>query len=115
VCPATGGVGAEALGAARLRIVQANDAVVLPGTRVIGGCPTRDGFELRTQHEVITTRVVVNAAGLHADELSAALDGEAFTIYPCRGQYAELRKSRAHWVNGLVSPVPHALGHSLGV
>ena len=113
--PATGRVEPEALVAALLRIVQAHGAVVLPGTRVIGGSPTRDGFELRTEHEVITARVVVNAAGLHADELSAVLDGEPFTIFPCRGEYAELRKSRAHWVNGLVYPVPHPSGHSLGV
>jgi L-2-hydroxyglutarate oxidase LhgO len=113
--PATGRVEPEALVNALFRIVQANDAVVLPGTQVIGGSPTRDGFELRTEHEVITTRIVVNAAGLHADELSATLDGEAFTIFPCRGEYAELRKARTHWVNGLVYPVPHASGHGLGV
>jgi L-2-hydroxyglutarate oxidase LhgO len=113
--PATGRVEPEALIRALLRIAQSHDAMVLTGTRVVGGGPSAHGFEIRTEHETISTRVVVNAAGLHADELSAALGGERFTIYPCRGEYAELRKPRSHWVNGLVYPVPAASGHSLGV
>jgi L-2-hydroxyglutarate oxidase LhgO len=113
--PATGRVEPEALVSALLRIVQSKESVVLNGTRVSGGRATSDGFELKTDQETITTRVVVNAAGLYADELSAALGGERFTIYPCRGEYAELRKARAGMVNGLVYPVPLPSGHGLGV
>jgi L-2-hydroxyglutarate oxidase LhgO len=113
--PATGRVEPEALIRALLRVAQSHDTTVLPGTRVIGGSPATEGFEIRTEHETISTRAVINAAGLHADEISAALGGERFTIYPCRGEYAELRKARTGWVNGLVYPVPAASGHSLGV
>jgi glycerol-3-phosphate dehydrogenase len=98
-----------------LQVAEGNDALFLRGTSLTGGERNGNGFSLRTEHETIGARVVVNAAGLHADEVSEMLGGERFTIYPCRGEYAELKKSKAHWLNGLVYPLPHPQGHGLGV
>ena len=113
--PGTGRVEPEALVRTLLQIAESNDAIFLRGTRITGGEWTQNAFELRTEHEAITARAVVNAAGLHADEVSEMLGGERFRIYPCRGEYAELKKSKAHWLNGLVYPLPHPKGHGLGV
>jgi L-2-hydroxyglutarate oxidase LhgO len=113
--PNTGRVETEALVRALARRAESAGAVLLRGARLLGREPRAEGFGLRLEHETITARIVVNAAGLYADDVSGLLGGEPFTIYPVRGEYAELRTSRRHWVNGLVYPLPLASGHGLGV
>jgi L-2-hydroxyglutarate oxidase LhgO len=113
--PGTGIVEAEALVRTLLQIAEKHDAVFLRGTTFAAGEWTGSAFEVRTEREAIEARSIVNAAGLHADDVSAALGGETFTIYPCRGEYVQLRKSKAHWLNGLVYPLPEPSGHGLGV
>lgn len=113
--PNTGIVEPEALVLALASALADAGGYLLPGTRVTAASPNSGGIVIRTEHEAILGRVVVNAAGLYADEVSALLDGEAFRIYPCRGEYAELTASKRHLVHALVYPLPHPSGHGLGV
>ena len=113
--PDSGIVNAEELVKALLRTGADEGVMFLPGTRLVGADRHVEGMVLTTQRESILARVVVNAAGLYADEVSRMLGGETFTIYPCRGEYAEFTPAKRSLVNALVYPLPHASGHGLGV
>ncbi|MBO0722094.1 MAG: FAD-dependent oxidoreductase [Blastocatellia bacterium] len=113
--PNTGIVDAEELIKALQRIARSQDAHILTKTRVIGA-EVKNGLALiRTEREEVAARVVINAAGLYADEVAKMFGYDRYTIYPCRGEYTELPPSRSGIVNGLVYPLPLPTGHGLGV
>jgi L-2-hydroxyglutarate oxidase LhgO len=109
--PNTGIVEAEALVRALASDCKDRGVLMLPGTSLEGGDWRRGEFELQTPRETFRARVVVNTAGLYADDISLMLGGERFQIYPMRGEYAELTKQKRHMVRGLVYPMPGTAGH----
>ena len=111
--PLSGIVQAEALVKTLARLCRERDVAMVVGSPLVAAQSSHDGVALTTPHETIEAGTVVNAAGLYADQVSRMLAGLAFTIYPCRGEYAELAASKREWINGLIYPLPHGVG--LGV
>ena len=113
--PTSGRIEPETYVRVLTRLCEAAGVAVLRGAKLTGARPAGDRIEVTTPHESIHAATVVNAAGLYADDVSRMLGGQLFTIYPCRGEYAELAPGSRYLVNGMVYPVPHTPGHSLGV
>ncbi|MCG3161246.1 MAG: L-2-hydroxyglutarate oxidase LhgO [Acidobacteria bacterium] len=111
----TGIVEAEALIRALERIAKSNGAHILTNTRVIGADAENGLATIRTEREEFGARVVINCAGLYSDDVARMFGYDEHTIYPCRGEYAELLPSARKLVNGLVYPLPLPTLHGLGV
>jgi glycerol-3-phosphate dehydrogenase len=121
--PSTGIVSAEELVHAYARVATNQGANIVTRAQVVSlepsGTSVRVGLKIGdeedSQHETIEAKCVINAAGLYADEVAAMLGNHSWRIYPVRGEYCEVRGSRASLINNLVYPLPHADGISLGV
>lgn len=113
----TGIVAAEELTKAYARVAADQGAHVVLNARVERLEPLRDGTRVMSTAGEIETRCLVNSAGLFADEVAALLGSSMarHRIYPVRGEYCELARGKQDWINGLVYPLPHTDGKSLGV
>jgi glycerol-3-phosphate dehydrogenase len=129
--PSTGIVSAEELVRAYARVAVEQGAHIVTRAQVVSLEPTpktihvgiRVGEDVSTPpgqdeiaaHETIEARCVINAAGLYADDVAALIGNNSWKIYPVRGEYCEVRGPRRSLINGLVYPLPHADGLSLGM
>lgn len=68
---------------------------------------TATGYLLETNKGDLEASFLVNAAGLHADELAHQLGvGKEYQIVPFRGEYYELQPDRTHLCKSMIYPTP---------
>jgi glycerol-3-phosphate dehydrogenase len=121
--PSTGILSSEELVKAYARVATEQGAHIVTRARVEALEPRGEAIRVTLrigdgdagQRETIDAQCVVNAAGLHADEVAAMMGNRSWRIYPVRGEYCEVRGPRAGLINSLVYPLPHADEFSLGV
>jgi len=67
---------------------------------------------LLTNRGLIEIRVIINAAGLHADEMAKGV-GENFKIKPLKGEYQLFDKQWGNLVNHILFPIPTKLSKGI--
>ena len=79
-------------------------------TCVTGFERTRDGWEVKTDKGTLSTRIVVNAAGVYADELHNAVSPKKLHITPRRGDYYLLDRTTGGYVSHTLFQLPSKYG-----
>jgi glycerol-3-phosphate dehydrogenase len=115
--PSAGILASEDLVKAYARVAADHGANIVTNAKVDRLEAVPDAIRVASAAGEIETRCLVNSAGLFADEVAGLLGSKMaqHRIYPVRGEYCELVRSRQDWVRGLVYPVPHHLRVTLGV
>jgi glycerol-3-phosphate dehydrogenase len=86
---------------------QANGVHLLTGWEVRSARHAFGAWEIRSAGgEILRARRVVNAAGLHADEVSAAFGAEDFRITPRKGEEYILERGASGLPSRVIFPVP---------
>lgn len=87
-----------------------NGAQVLLKHEVTGMEKTPEGFVIHTNKEYIRSRIVINAAGVHADDVHNMVCEPEFSIIPSRGEYYVMDKNQRRLVNHVIFQCPTKLG-----
>ena len=95
------------------------DNAVINGAKVLLETEAKDiiiekgqTYGILTNKGLIETRVIINAAGLYADEM-AKIAEESFKINPLKGEYQLFDKQWGNLVNHILFPIPTKLSKGI--
>jgi (S)-2-hydroxyglutarate dehydrogenase len=89
---------------------------IFPGNKVLSIKENGAFIQVETDHQTLTTRLVINCSGLYSDQV-AKLTGMKvdYRIIPFRGEYYKIKEAKQHLVKHLIYPVPDPAFPFLGV
>lgn len=93
----------------------ANGTRFFLNNRVVAVKKDNDLFSVTTSRGIFKTRVLVNAAGMFSDKISAMVGVDEYRIYPCRGEYLILDKIANDYLTIPVYPAPTQGNSGLGI
>ncbi len=74
----------------------------------------KDGYEIISANgKKITTKCVINAAGVYSDSISEMVNDKEFTVHPRRGEYMLLDKECGDLVRHTIFTVPTKMGKGI--
>jgi len=111
--PGGGIVSPWELAVALAETAKRNGVVFMLGTEVTGITKVEGRYLAATSTGNIKARVVVNAAGLHADTVHGFLKEPDFSITPNKGQYFLLDKSAGDLVSRTIFQCPNEFGKGI--
>jgi glycerol-3-phosphate dehydrogenase len=89
------------------RAAERHGAILRTGFRVKSVERRGAGFELASAAaERVSCRVVVNCAGLHADDVARLAGDDSFEIYPRKGEFLVMRPPEGEPLERILLPVP---------
>lgn len=85
--------------------IETEGGILLKGRRYLEGDPNEVTLtDTAGASETMSSAMLINAAGLHADSIALCAGLQGFEIHPVRGEYFRLRKS--YPIEKLVYPLP---------
>ncbi|MCH3910149.1 MAG: NAD(P)/FAD-dependent oxidoreductase [Bacilli bacterium] len=110
LCPTGGIVNPFLLVARAFENAMDNGVKLALNEEVTGIESKKDGFVVKTKDNEYEAKVVINAAGLHSDDVAKMIEPISWSINPRKGEYYVLDHYAPGFVNHVLFPLPSSKG-----
>ena len=106
VCPYT-------LAIAAIGNAMDNGAELKCNFKVTGIEKAKNGYKVSSDSESVTTRYIINCAGIYSDEIAKMVGDDSFDIHPRRGEYMLLDRECGNAVSHTIFRTPSKMGKGI--